>query len=150
MNTNEPHDLYWDRSEFQKAASAPEYRDSARFRDEVAAKLQRSIAAGRITPMGEQITHEQRTHTRNASSTNEGLYGEVVAMPGPHPHWAEAGKIGTGFFKGPDEIANAFSAPAFAIDPTYQQAVREKIERSIREGYLTADLKAADPAQRGR
>ena len=43
-----------------------------------------------------------------------------------------------------------FSAPAFAIDPTYQQAVREKIERSIREGYLTADLKAADPAQRGR
>lgn len=119
-----------------------------RYREEVAAKLQRSLDAGKITPMGEQISHDQRSQVRTAYHVNEGASGYTVAAV--DPAWAEAGKVNAGCFKSPEEIADAFNAPAFEIDPTYQSAVREKIARSIREGYLNADLTAADPIQRGR
>lgn len=147
MDTNDPADCYFDRSEFLAATASPEYRTSARHREEVAGKLQRSIASGRITPMGEQISHSDRTHTRTAF--NEMDLANGFTMSGAEPTWAEAGRVGSGFFKDPEEIANAFAAPAFEIDPTYQQALREKIARSVREGWLTADLRAAVPARYG-
>ncbi|WP_374469934.1 hypothetical protein [Phenylobacterium sp.] len=148
MDTNEPTGIFYDRAEFLKAASSPEYAASARYRDDVAAKLQRSMEAGTISPMGEFINPADRTHTRNAYYADDNANGYIVQ--GADPTWAEAGKVGRGFFKSPEEIAAAFSAPAYEIDPTYQNAVREKIGRSIREGFLTPDLQAADPAERGR
>lgn len=149
MDTHDPNaDLYYDRDEYLKAAASPEYKVSPRFRDEVAGKLQRSMQAGRFTSMAEEITHAQRVHTRTAYRPGSNENGYIV--PGADPAWAAAGKVASDhYFKSPAEIADAFSAPAFEADRTYQDAVRAKIARSVREGFLTPDLKAADPAQRG-
>lgn len=141
------NDLFYDRAEFLKAAASPEYRDSPRYRNEVASKLQRSMAAGRITPMGEQITTADRTQTRTAYTTGDNANGYIV--PGADPAWAAAQQVTQGFFKAPEEIANAMSAPAYEIDPSYRLALVEKVQRSQREGFITADLKAADPSQPG-
>jgi len=136
--------VFFDRSELMEAMASPEYQTSARFREEVSEKLERSMAAGRISPMGEAISHGQRSQTVNAYIADENANGLIV--PGADPAWAAAVNVGTGsFFKSPEEIADAFSAPAFQHDPTYQRAVQEKIARSIREGHITADLKAATP-----
>lgn len=144
-------DTFFDRAELMEAMAAPEYATSGRYRDQIAAKLHRSVAAGTITPMGEQVAHHERSHTRTAYNTDAGLYGDAVVMPKGDAAWAEAGKVADGgYFKTPEQVAAAFSAPAFEIDPTYQQAVRTKIERSQREGWLTADLQASDPTQRNR
>lgn len=142
-------DLFFDREEMLKAMSAPDYAISPRYRENVAAKLQRSMEAGRISQMGEEIVRPQVRQERIVSRPEDGQNGFTVA--GAHPAWAEASKANDGsFFKSQEEIANAFSAPAFEIDRSYQEAVREKIARSIREGYLTSDLKPANPFQRGR
>lgn len=143
MDTN---DVFYDRKELLEAMASPEYRTSARYRDELTAKMQRSVQAGRITPMGEFVDPAQRSHTRTAYYADDNANGFI--MPGADPTWAEAGKAGRGFFKSPEEIAGAMSAPHFDADPTYRDAVREKIGRSIREGLLTADLQTAAPADR--
>lgn len=132
-------DLYYDRSEFLEAAAQPEYRSSARYRDDVAAKLRRSLEAGTISTMGEQISQEQRVHTRTAFNTDEGTYGGAVEMPGADPTFAEAAKIGMGTFADMEAVAMAMSAPAYEADPTYRTAVYEKVQRSFRAGTLDAD-----------
>lgn len=129
-------DVFYDRGEFLAAAAAPEYATSARYRDEVAAKLQRSRAAGTVSPMGEEVRHEQRHYEVNAWNNDEGLYGAGVPMPGPDPAQAIALNIDIGTFKNVEEVALAFAAPAYEIDRGYQAAVLAKIERSIREGTL--------------
>jgi hypothetical protein len=142
---------YYDRSEFLAAAKAPEYATSARYREEVSGKLARSTAAGTITSMGQSISRDDTVHTRTVHNQPEGqaLFGNGVGHAlGAEPSWAEASKVSQGCFDSPEAIARAMAAPQFDIDPSYKQAVRNKIDRSIREGYLTADLKAADPAQR--
>lgn len=141
-------DIYYDRGEFLDAAAAAEYRTSARYRDEVSAKLERSMAAGTITPMGEQIGHAQRIETRTAYGEDEGLYGVAVAMPAAHPAWAEASNVAVGTFRDLDAVALAMSAPQFSADPTYRRAVFEKVERSKREGALDPSLfSRGNPAQ---
>jgi hypothetical protein len=147
-DTTPAADLYWDRAEYLKAVAAPEYRESPRYRAEVAERLQRSMAAGRITSMGEHIRPGQRGHERTAYSEGDGQTGYTV--PAADPTWAEAIKVGQGYFKNEVEIANAMAAPAFEIDQTYQRALREKVQRSIREGLIGTDFRAIDPAQRGR
>jgi hypothetical protein len=147
-NTPPTDDVYFDRSEFLKAASAPEYATSERYRQDVAAKLQRSLDAGTVTPMGQRIAHEDTSVTWTAYSAPEQMYGSHNPLPGAHPVWAEAQKVATGFFRGPEEIAAAMGAPHFDRDPTYREAVREKIGRSIREGHINTDFAAADPAKR--
>ena len=146
-NNAAPADNFYDLSEVREAMADPLYQTSARYRDNVAAKLQRSQAAGTVGRMGEYYPQGGRVHTRTASDEDANVNGFIVR--GAHPAWAEAGRVTQGFFKSPAEIANALDAPACDIDPTYQQAVRDKIARSIREGWLTADLEAADPATRG-
>ena len=101
-----------------------------------------------MTPMGQRIDPGETTYTRYAFREPEGTYGSHNPIPGADPTWAEAGKIGSGFFDGPEAIAAAMAAPVFAIDPGYQQAVREKIDRSIREKWLAPDLTALDPSLR--
>jgi hypothetical protein len=39
-------------------------------------------------------------------------------------------------------------AAQFDLDPTYREAVSSKIARSIREGWISSDLAAADPSKR--
>lgn len=139
-------DVFFDRSELMEAMASPDYQTSARFRAEVADKLERSMAAGRVTPMGEAISHGQRSQTVNAYIPDENANGLIV--PGADPVWAAAANVGAGsIFTSPEEIAAAFSAPAFEHDPTYQAAVRDMVARSIREGHITSDLKAVSPAQ---
>ena len=91
-------DIYYDRAELIEAQAAPEYQTSPRYRDEVAAKLQRSMAAGTVTAMGEEITHRQRLEERIVSNTDEGLYGVGNPIEGAHPAWAEAAKVSVGTF----------------------------------------------------
>ena len=143
--TTTTEDVFYDRDELLKAMASPEYAASSRYRDEIAAKLHRSSAAGTIAPMGEEITRQQRNHERIAVNTPEGMYGDAVPYPSADPHWVQAANVGVGCFKSPEEVAAAFSAPAFESDPTYQAAAREKVARSMREGWLTADLKSANP-----
>jgi hypothetical protein len=40
------------------------------------------------------------------------------------------------------------AAPQYDLDPTYREAVRAKIDRSIREKWITPGLQALDPSQR--
>lgn len=137
--------IFYDRGEFLAAAAAPEYATSARYRDEVAAKLQRSLEAGTVTPMGQEVTHEVRTDPYRIERTmplaEQGLYGAGVPATGALPQWAEAAKVGNGsFFKSVEEVALAMAAPAYEADPTYRDAVYEKMQRSFREGTLDPAL----------
>ncbi|WP_293681522.1 hypothetical protein [uncultured Phenylobacterium sp.] len=142
--TAELNDTYFDRSEFLKAVADPEYRASARRRDEVAQKLQRSLAAGTLQPMGEQIMHGQRNHERNAYYENDNANGYTVG--GADPTWAAAGQVATRhFFRSREEVAQAMSAPAFDVDPSYGTELYLKVQRSIREGHLGADFLTAAP-----
>lgn len=130
---------YFDRAEFIQAAADPQYRDSARYRAEVEAKLQRSLSAGTVTPMGEFVDYAQTIETRTAAHTDEGAtYGGAVPMPGASAAWVAASyeKISNGTFGGLEELAWAMAAPAFEVDPTYQRAVQEKVARSRRAGTL--------------
>lgn len=133
-------DLYYDHGEFLDAAASPEYQTSARYRDDVAAKLQRSIGAGNITPMGEEIRHDQRLKESEPYTDEEGHYGGTVQIAGALPEWAEAAKVSIGTFGSLEEVALAMAAPVCEIDPTYRRALREKIDRSVREGTLPSDV----------
>ena len=124
-------DIYYDRAELIEAQKAPEYATSARYRDEVAAKLARSLAAGTVTPMGAHQTPEQRTHTVHAVNLDEGIYGGAQPMPKP----ASPFGMNVGTFKTLDEITAATSVDSYR-DPTYRRAVTERIQRSIREETL--------------
>ena len=146
-NNTAPADNFYDLSEVREAMADPRYKTSARYRDDLAAKLHRSQAAGTVGRMGEERP-DGAFYKRDAYDEDANVNGFIVR--GADPAWAEAGKVNQGFFKSPEEIAHALAAPACGIDPTYQHAVREKIARSVREGYLTADLEAANPSTRGR
>lgn len=124
-------DVYYDRDELIAAQKAPEYASSARYRDEVTAKLQRSLQAGTITPMGSHQTPAQRVHTVHAVNLEEGIYGGSQPMPKP----ASPFGMTLGTFKTLDEITAATSVDSYR-DPTYRRAVTERIQRSIREGTL--------------
>jgi hypothetical protein len=76
------------------------------------------------------------------------MYGPANPMPGANPLMAEAAKVRSGCFAGPEAIANAMAAPQYDLDPTYREAVRAKIDRSIREKWITPGLQALDPSQR--
>jgi hypothetical protein len=118
----------------------------------VAAKLARSIAAGTVTPMGHFTGHGEghSIHTRIASHDTipEALYSSENPMPKADPLWAEAAKVGSGFFASPEEIAAAMGAPQYDRDRTYRDAVSAKIARSIRERFIDTDLQPLDPAMR--
>lgn len=134
-------DIYYDRAELLEAQSAPEYQSSPRYRDEVAAKLQRSMAAGTVSAMTEEFTHQERSRPVDYFFEEEGLYGVGVQMPGPPPYWAAAAQVNNGgTFSSLEEVALAMDAPVCEIDPTYRLALREKIDRSIRAGTLPADV----------
>ncbi len=148
--TDQP--IYEDRADYLKAVAAPEYAQSARYRDEVATKLQASMAAGTVTPMGQFVgQHRDAINGRMMTPQRpEALYSPGTnPMPTADPIWAEAGKVGSvAFFENPEQIANAMAAPHFEIDAGYREAVREKIERSIRESYITPDFQPIDPSKR--
>ncbi|HEX3888496.1 MAG TPA: hypothetical protein VHW05_13445 [Phenylobacterium sp.] len=142
--------VYEDRGEYLKAVAAPDYAASGRYRAQVAEKLQRSMEAGTIQSMGQYTAHADTIWQRNVvhEQTPEALYGTHNPMPSADPVWAEAAKVGTGFFADPEAIARAMAAPHYSRDPSYQQAVRAKIERSINERWITTDLAARDPKDR--
>jgi hypothetical protein len=144
------HDTYESRADLIAAQQDPRYAQSPRYREEVAAKLERSMTAGTITQMAQHIRHEDMIGTRHVrlEAEPEGIYGGAVKLPGADPIWAEAGKVGGGFFDGPEAIARAKAAPHYEVDSGYQQAVQEKIARSIREKFIDTNLQALDPAGR--
>jgi hypothetical protein len=140
---------YEDRGEYLKAVADPAYAESARYRDGVAAKLQRSLDAGTVTPMGQRVApYSDRRDSRVATFEAEGVYGELNPMPKADPVWAEAIKVGSGFFDGPESIALAMAAPQFDLDAGYREAVHAKITRSINERWITADFTPVDPSRR--
>jgi hypothetical protein len=124
-------DTFFDMTEVREAMASPLYRTSARYRDEIAAKLIRSQQAGTVGRIAEMITTDQRSHTIHASNTKEGIYGGAVPMP------KSASPLGmyVGTFSSLDEIRAAMHAPSYA-DPTYRRALVERIERSARERTL--------------
>ena len=149
---SEHQDVYFARADYLEAARAPDYQTSARYRQEVADKLARSLAAGSVTPLGEFHQHgnDPRSYERVAvdSRAPEGLYGSHNPMPGADPLWAEAARIDTGHFDGPEAVARAMAAPQFDADPSYRRAVQAKVERSIGAGFINSDLTARDPSSR--
>lgn len=145
-------DNFYDLSEVREAMSDPRYKTSARYRDDVAAKLHRSQAAGTVGRMSEHHPQGGWVYTTEKNTADEGLYGSSQLMTKP----ASPFGMNMGTFKTLDEIHSAMSAIS-AIDPTYRQAVTERIERSIREGTLdqpaltqVAAWQAEASAQRGR
>jgi len=139
-------DIFHDHSEMQAAQAAPEYKTSGRYREEFAAKFARSQAAGRIGSLGQRHAHGEGStfHTRTAQMADEPqMYGSGNPMPGANPRWAEAANVNKqAFFDGPEAIARAMAAPQFDLDPSYRDAVREKIDRSIRERWIGDDFQA--------
>jgi hypothetical protein len=153
---------YTDRGQLLADQQSPEYGTSPRFRQEVADRLARTHAAGgfsRAQPAGEvtstvsRVEHGEgktiHTSTVARENTPNALYSPGHnAMPGANPLYAEAAKVGSGFFDGPEAIARAMAAPHFETDAGYRQAVSDKIGRSQREGFIDAGLNALDPAKR--
>jgi hypothetical protein len=141
-------DTFYDMSEVRAAMNDPLYRTSARYRDEVAAKLHRSQQAGTVVS---QSSYHSRTNSRTPTRTaiNDGETSGLGKTAASQPFWAEAGKVSQpgSFFKTTEEVAAAMGAPQFDVDRTYQEALRAKIERSIRAGYLTADLRTTGKDQ---
>ena len=151
-NNAAPADNFYDLSEVREAMSDPRYKTSARYRDDVAAKLHRSQAAGTVGRMGQEHPQGGWVHTTNSSLGEEGLYGSSQLMTKPNSPFG----MTLGTFKTLDEIHAAMTTVS-AVDPTYRQAVTERIERSIREGTLdqqaltqVAAWQAEATAQRGR
>jgi hypothetical protein len=156
------HDTYEDQGQLLADQRSPEYATSSRYRQGVQEKLQRTHAAGgfsRSQPLGElgsSVSYFQHgegstIHTGRFGRTNEpeGVYGGAVKLPGADPIFAEAAKVNTEhFFDGPEAIARAMAAPHYEVDAGYQQAVQEKIARSIREKFIDTNLQALDPAGR--
>lgn len=146
---SDPNSTYHDRQEYLRAVADPQYSIDARYREEVGARLARSLAAGTVTPLGQFSPHgeSQSFHTRIATDNRapEAIYGSHNPMPGADPLWAEAAKVGSGTFDGPEAIARAMGAPAFETDPSYREAVSAKIGRSILAGTITSDLAAIEP-----
>jgi hypothetical protein len=136
--------LFFDRSELLEAQQSPEYGTSARYRADVAAKLERSLTAGTITPLGHRHTPNEASTlvTRNGRIEEGVVYGGVQPLPGPSPLYKAALEVGRpgSFFDGPEDIAMAMAAPHFDIDESYRNAVREKIGRSIREGRIDTNF----------
>lgn len=126
-----PADTFYDMTEVHEAMANPLYRTSARYRDEVAAKLARSQQAGTVGRIAERITTDRRTYTVYASNTEEGLYGYAQPLPKPPSPFG----MDVGAFKNLDEIAAAMSADSYR-DPSYRRAVLQRIQRSIREQTL--------------
>lgn len=151
-NTTDPNSTFYDRSEFLAATQAPEYATSARYRQEVQDKLARSYEAGTMTLMGERRTHNGlTTRTVYSNAETQAVYGNGMGRSlGADPVMAEAAAVATpgSFFNGPEEIARAMGAPQYEADPSYQDAVRNKIARSIREGFIGTDLRPLDPSKR--
>jgi hypothetical protein len=144
-------DTYENDAELAAARADPRYQESQRYRDEVAAKMAASRAAGTVKTEGSYVGHGNGSsfHTMVARQTApETLYGMGQDMPGADPVWAEAAKVATGYFDGPEAIARAMAAPQYEIDPSYRQAVLEKIGRSQRENWIDANLQALPVAKR--
>ena len=139
---------YESQADLARDIADPRYAESPRYRDEVAAKLRQSVDAGTISAPAQFTSYGDTIHTRTAYHEPEAMYGSANPMPGADPLMAEAAKIGSGFFEGPEAIANAMAAPHFDLDVGYQRAVADKIGRSIREGFITPDLKPVDPSKR--
>jgi hypothetical protein len=148
MDTNDTPELFYDRNELLDAMAAPEYAKSPRYRDQVSEKLNRSLHVGTLTPMGERIDPSQLTHTRNVYDPDANANGYTVR--GPFPEMVEALRVNTGFFHTPEQIADAMSAPQFEIDLSYRRALKDKIDRSVREGRITPDLQAVTPTAPAR
>lgn len=146
--TDEPIS-YEDRGEYLRAVADPQYAQSARYRDQVAAKLQASMTSGTITPMGRRADYGSTIHTRNVFHEPQAIYGSHNPLPGADPLMAEAAKVGIAgsLFEGPEQIAAAMGAPQFDLDPTYQEAVHAKIGRSIRAGSIDTNFNALDPSK---
>jgi hypothetical protein len=154
INTDaSPGDTFYDMSEVREAMGDPRYRTSARYRDEVAAKLHRSQQAGTVVSQTSYHGSQKRTLGRDRDydfgHPNANANANGFIQPGADQAWAEAAKVGQAgsIFKSPEEIMWAMSAPHFEADAAYQQAVREKIDRSIREGWITRDFQTAKPSQ---
>lgn len=151
---SDPNDTstFYDRTEMLAAMQDPQYATSARYRDQIAAKVARSRDAGTISAQGEARTHNglSERFSHNPAET-AAVYGNGHStMPGANPAWDEARKVsmpGT-FFEGPEAIAAAMGAPQFQVDEGYRQAVKNKIDRSIREGFIGTDFQPLDPSQR--
>lgn len=141
-------DTFYDMAELREAMNDPRYRTSARYRDEVAAKMHRSQQAGTVE---RQSSYHSRVNVRapTRTATNEGDIQGLGKPAGSEPFYAEALRVSQpgSFFTTGEDIASAMGAPQFDIDPTYREALREKIARSIREGYITPDL---HPTGKGR
>lgn len=127
-----PADTFYDMTEVHEAMANPLYRTSARYRDEVAAKLARSQQAGTVGRIAERITPERRSYTINVSNTDEGHYGHAQPLPNPP---ASPFGMTVGTFKNLDEITAAMNADSYR-DPSYRRAVLQRIQRSIREQTL--------------
>jgi hypothetical protein len=147
-NSATEHETFYDMSEVREAMNDPRYRSSARYRDEVAIKLQRSQQAGTVAS---QASYHHRTNTRapTRTVTNEGEVQGLGKPAASQPFWAEASRVNQpgSVFTTIEATAAAMGAPQFDIDPTYREAVREKIARSIREGYLDANLNPTGKGQ---
>lgn len=129
-NTADTADTFYDASEFYAAMARPEYKTSARYRDEVAAKLQRSQAAGTVGSQSSIHRHDERTHTVTASSLELGLYGGAQPMPK-----AVAFDVQTMNFRTAEQLQAAVDSPSYA-DPTYRDALIRAMTRSMREGTM--------------
>jgi hypothetical protein len=131
-------------SEVRTAMNDPRYRTSGRFRDEVAAKLHRSHQAGTVASQASYHDGSKRTlgKDRDYSYGNPKANSGGFIQPPADPILAEAGRVAApgSFFTETETLAAAMGAPQFDLDPSYREALREKIARSIREGYLTRDL----------
>ena len=139
---------YESQAELAADIGDPRYSQSARYREGVAAKLQASIDAGTIARPAQFTDYDSTIYSKTIRHEPEAMYGSANPLPKPHPLFEEAQKVGSGFFDGPAAIAAATGAPQWYLDPSYQQAVKEKIDRSIREKWISPGLEALDPSQR--
>jgi hypothetical protein len=144
-------ETFYDHSEVREAMNDPRYRTSARYRDELAAKLHRSQQAGTVARQSQYYDHRQRVRgrERNPAWGNPDANSNGFTQPDAVPEWAEAAKVGQAgsFFKTPEEIMQAMSAPHFDTDTSYRLALKDKIDRSIREGYVTSDFQLGPRSQ---
>jgi hypothetical protein len=111
INTDaSPGDTFYDMSEVREAMGDPRYRTSARYRDEVAAKLHRSQQAGTVVSQTSYHGSQKRTLGRDRDydfgHPNANANANGFIQPGADQAWAEAAKVGQAgsIFKSPEEI----------------------------------------------